>query len=89
MVRVHSGDPSLFGAIQEQMELLEREDIPCQVIPGVTAAMAAAAALGQELTLPEVTQTVILTRGGRAHPGARAGEASGPWPRTAAPWPFT
>ena len=61
-VRVHSGDPSLFGAIQEQMELLEREDIPCQVIPGVTAAMAAAAALGQELTLPEVTQTVILTR---------------------------
>ena len=62
VVRVHSGDPSLFGAIQEQMELLEREDIPCQVIPGVTAAMAAAAALGQELTLPEVTQTVILTR---------------------------
>ncbi len=62
VVRVHSGDPSLFGAIQEQMELLEREGIPCQVIPGVTAAMAAAAALGQELTLPEVTQTVILTR---------------------------
>ena len=44
------------------MEILERENIPCQVIPGVSAAFAAAAALGQELTLPEVTQTVILTR---------------------------
>jgi precorrin-4/cobalt-precorrin-4 C11-methyltransferase len=62
VVRVHSGDPSLYGAIQEQLEVLEREQIPCQVIPGVTAAFAAAAALAQELTLPEVTQTVILTR---------------------------
>jgi precorrin-4/cobalt-precorrin-4 C11-methyltransferase len=62
VVRVHSGDPALFGAIQEQMEVLEREAIPCVVIPGVTAAFAAAAALAQELTLPEVTQTVILTR---------------------------
>jgi precorrin-4/cobalt-precorrin-4 C11-methyltransferase len=62
VVRVHSGDPALFGAIQEQLEVLEREEIPCEVIPGVTAAFAAAAALAQELTLPEVTQTVILTR---------------------------
>jgi precorrin-4/cobalt-precorrin-4 C11-methyltransferase len=62
VVRVHSGDPSLFGAIQEQLEVLEREEVPCWVIPGVTAAFAAAAALAQELTLPEVTQTVILTR---------------------------
>jgi precorrin-4/cobalt-precorrin-4 C11-methyltransferase len=62
VVRVHSGDTALFSAIQEQLEILEQEDIPCQVIPGVTAAAAAAAALGQELTLPEVTQTVILTR---------------------------
>lgn len=62
VVRVHSGDTSLFSAMQEQLELLEREGIPSQVIPGVTAAAAAAAALGQELTLPEVTQTVILTR---------------------------
>jgi len=62
VVRVHSGDPALFGAIQEQLEILERENIPCLVIPGVSAAFAAAAALGQELTLPEVTQTVILTR---------------------------
>uniref|UniRef100_A0A7C3V5T1 Precorrin-4 C(11)-methyltransferase n=1 Tax=Desulfobacca acetoxidans TaxID=60893 RepID=A0A7C3V5T1_9BACT len=62
VVRVHSGDTSLFSAMQEQEEILEQAGIPCQVIPGVTAAAAAAAALGQELTLPEVTQTVILTR---------------------------
>ena len=62
VVRVHSGDPGLFGAIQEQLEVLERENVPFEVIPGVSAAFAAAAALAQELTLPEVTQTVILTR---------------------------
>jgi len=62
VVRVHSGDPSLFSAMQEQLALLEKEGIPCRVIPGVTAASAAAAALAQELTLPEVTQTVIFTR---------------------------
>ena len=62
VVRVHSGDPALFGAIQEQLEVLEQAEILCVVIPGVTAAFAAAAALAQELTLPEVTQTVILTR---------------------------
>jgi len=62
VVRVHSGDPALYGAIQEQLEVLEREAIPCGVIPGVSAAFAAAAALAQELTLPEVTQTVIFTR---------------------------
>jgi precorrin-4/cobalt-precorrin-4 C11-methyltransferase len=62
VVRVHSGDTSLYSAIHERLELLEGEGIPFQVIPGVTAAAAAAAALAQELTLPEVTQTVILTR---------------------------
>jgi precorrin-4/cobalt-precorrin-4 C11-methyltransferase len=62
VVRVHSGDPALFGAIQEQLEVLEGQGVPCEVIPGVSAAFAAAAALAQELTLPEVTQTVILTR---------------------------
>jgi precorrin-4/cobalt-precorrin-4 C11-methyltransferase len=62
VVRVHSGDTALFSAMQEQLEILEKEEVPCQVIPGVTAAAAAAAALAQELTLPEVTQTVILTR---------------------------
>jgi len=62
VVRVHSGDTALFSAMQEQLEILEQEEIPCQVIPGVTAASAAAAALAQELTLPKVTQTIILTR---------------------------
>lgn len=62
VVRVHSGDPSLYSAIQEQLLLLEQEGVPYQVIPGVTAAAAAAAALRQELTLPEISQTVIYTR---------------------------
>jgi precorrin-4/cobalt-precorrin-4 C11-methyltransferase len=62
VVRLHTGDPSLYGAIQEQMELLDRDGIPYQVVPGVSAAFAAAAVLKQELTLPEVSQTVILTR---------------------------
>jgi precorrin-4/cobalt-precorrin-4 C11-methyltransferase len=62
VVRVHSGDTAMFSAMQEQLEVLEQEGIPFEVIPGVTAAAALAAALAQELTLPEVTQTVILTR---------------------------
>ncbi len=62
VVRLHTGDPGLYGAIQEQIDRLEAEDIPYLVIPGVTAAFATAAALGREMTLPEVTQTVILTR---------------------------
>jgi|Deesub1362A_J573_1020465.scaffolds.fasta_scaffold01086_7 precorrin-4/cobalt-precorrin-4 C11-methyltransferase len=62
VVRLQSGDPGLFSAMQEQVDALQREGIPCRVIPGVTAASAVSAALAQELTLPEVTQTVILTR---------------------------
>lgn len=62
VVRLHTGDPSLYGAIAEQMEALHRRGIDCSVIPGVTAAFAAAAALGIEYTLPERTQTLILTR---------------------------
>ncbi len=61
-VRLHTGDPSIYGAIQEQMVELERLGIGYQVVPGVTSAFAAAATLKQELTLPEVTQTVIITR---------------------------
>jgi precorrin-4/cobalt-precorrin-4 C11-methyltransferase len=61
-VRLHTGDPSLYGAIQEQMLELDRLGIACAVVPGVTSAFAAAAVLRQELTLPEVSQTVILTR---------------------------
>jgi precorrin-4/cobalt-precorrin-4 C11-methyltransferase len=62
VVRLHTGDPSVYGAIQEQMEGLAARGIPYRVIPGVTSAFAAAAALNQELTLPGVSQTVILTR---------------------------
>ena len=62
VVRVHTGDPSIYGAIQEQMEALDRLGINYEVVPGVTSAFAAAAALKQELTLPEVSQTVIITR---------------------------
>jgi precorrin-4/cobalt-precorrin-4 C11-methyltransferase len=65
-VRLHTGDPSLYGAIREQMRLLDREGITYEVVPGVSSAFAAAAALKAELTVPEITQTVIFTRiGGR------------------------
>ena len=62
VARVHSGDPSLYGAIAEQMRKLDSLDIPYDVTPGVPAFAAAAAALKTEFTLPEVAQTVILTR---------------------------
>ncbi|MBW1956733.1 MAG: precorrin-4 C(11)-methyltransferase [Deltaproteobacteria bacterium] len=62
IVRLHTGDPSLYGAVFEQMAALKREKIPYQVVPGVTAAFAAAAALGIEYTLPEISQTLIITR---------------------------
>lgn len=62
VVRVHSGDPSLYGAIAEQMRKLDALSIPYDITPGVPAFAAAAAALKTEFTLPEVAQTVILTR---------------------------
>lgn len=62
VVRLHTGDPSLYGAIFEQMREIEKYDIDYEVVPGVTAAFAAAAAMGMEYTLPEMTQTLILTR---------------------------
>ncbi len=62
VVRLHTGDPSLYGAIFEQMQVLDEYSIPYQVIPGVTAAFASAAAMKMEYTLPEITQTLILTR---------------------------
>lgn len=62
VVRLHTGDPSLYGAIGEQMAALDRLDIPYTVIPGVSSFLAAAAALPTELTLPGVSQTVIITR---------------------------
>ena len=62
VVRLHTGDPALYGAIQEQMEALDAVGIDYAVIPGVTATFAAAASLKQELTLPGVSQTLTLTR---------------------------
>jgi precorrin-4/cobalt-precorrin-4 C11-methyltransferase len=62
VVRLHTGDPSFYGAISEQIEKLRDLHIPYEVVPGVSSAMAGAALLGQELTIPEVSQTVIFTR---------------------------
>lgn len=62
VARVHTGDPSLYGTVREQMLLLQADGIPCEVIPGVTAAFAAAAAAGISLTVPEAGQSLIITR---------------------------
>jgi precorrin-4/cobalt-precorrin-4 C11-methyltransferase len=62
VARVHTGDPSIFGSTAEQMRRLEALGIEYQIVPGVSSFTAAAAALGRELTLPELCQTVILTR---------------------------
>uniref|UniRef100_E1TIW5 Precorrin-4 C11-methyltransferase n=1 Tax=Burkholderia sp. (strain CCGE1003) TaxID=640512 RepID=E1TIW5_BURSG len=62
VARVHSGDPSLYGAIGEQIRRLRELAIPYEIVPGVTATAACAATLGCELTLPGISQTLILTR---------------------------
>ena len=62
VVRLHTGDPAIYGAIKEQMKALDQQDIPYLVVPGVSSATATAATLKAELTLPEVSQTVIITR---------------------------
>ena len=62
VVRLHSGDPSLYSAINEQMQLLSEADIPFEVVPGISAFQAAAASLKVELTVPGLVQTIILTR---------------------------
>lgn len=62
VVRLHDGDPSIYGAIREQTDNLKREGIEFDIVPGVTSFLASAAALGCELTLPGVTQTIIITR---------------------------
>lgn len=61
-VRLHTGDPSIYGAIQEQMDALDKKNITYDVIPGVSSFLATAAALKREYTLPDVSQTVIITR---------------------------
>jgi len=62
VVRLHTGDPSIYGAIQEQMDELNRRGIAYKVVPGVSSFLATAAALKQEYTLPGISQTVIITR---------------------------
>ncbi len=62
VVRLHDGDPSIFGALLEQAALLAEAGIPYETVPGVSSVLAAAAALDAELTIPDLTQTVILTR---------------------------
>jgi precorrin-4/cobalt-precorrin-4 C11-methyltransferase len=61
-IRFHDGDPGLFSTIREQIDKLERDGLQCQVIPGVTSLLGAAAAMNLELTLPGNTQTLIITR---------------------------
>ena len=62
VVRLHTGDPSLYGAIGEQMQLLDEANIPYAIVPGVSSFLAAAASLKREYTVPDGTQTVIITR---------------------------
>ncbi|MEW5322299.1 precorrin-4 C(11)-methyltransferase [Geobacillus thermoleovorans] len=62
VVRVHTGDPSIYGATLEQIALLKEDGIEVEIVPGVSSAFAAAAAVQAELTVPELTQTVIFTR---------------------------
>ena len=78
-VRVHTGDASIYGAIREQLDALDRMGIAHEVVPGVSSFLAAAAALQKEYTLPDVSQTVILTRmaGRTPVPNRIAGSSSG------------
>ena len=62
VARVHTGDPSMYGATSEQMALLDKDGIEYEVVPGISSAMAAAAALKTEFTFPDVSQTAIFTR---------------------------
>lgn len=62
VVRLHTGDPAMYGAIMEQMALLKERNIDVEIVPGVSSVFASAAAVGAELTIPDLTQTVILTR---------------------------
>ena len=62
VVRLHTGDPSIYGAIREQMDELEKRGIDFEIIPGVSSFVAAASRIKAEFTLPGVSQTIIITR---------------------------
>ncbi len=75
IVRLHSGDPSVYGAIQEQLDWCRSNGRSVEIVPGVTSVAAAAAALGRELTVPGLSQSVVLTRlAGRTAASMRPGE---------------
>jgi len=74
VARIHSGDPALWGAVQEQRELCDELGLPHETIPGVSAYSAVAALAGRELTVPELAQSVILTRLGGGKTPMPAGE---------------
>ncbi|MGN6349352.1 MAG: precorrin-4 C(11)-methyltransferase [Candidatus Nitrosocosmicus sp.] len=61
-IRFHDGDPGIFSTIREQIDKLERDEINCEVVPGITSLLGAAASMNLELTLPGITQTIIITR---------------------------
>jgi precorrin-4/cobalt-precorrin-4 C11-methyltransferase len=61
-IRFHDGDPAIFSTIREQIDKLERDGLHCKVVPGITALLAAASELNTELTVPGITQTIIITR---------------------------
>lgn len=63
VVRLHTGDPCIYGAIQEQMAIMEKHGMSCHITPGISSFQAAAAQLKSQFTIPEKTQTIILTRG--------------------------
>jgi precorrin-4/cobalt-precorrin-4 C11-methyltransferase len=84
VARVHSGDPSLYGAIAEQIRRLNAAGVDYQVVPGVSAYAAMAAAIGQELTIPEVAQSIVLTRMSMQSTSMPAGETLANFGRTGA-----
>lgn len=84
VARVHSGDPALYGATAEQIRRLRSEGIDYDITPGVSAYSAAAAALGQELTIPEIAQSLVLTRMSMKSTDMPAGETLDNFGRTGA-----
>jgi precorrin-4/cobalt-precorrin-4 C11-methyltransferase len=74
VARIHSGDPSIYGAVMEQIELCEELGLEWEIVPGVSSLGAAAAAIGRELTVPEISQSVILTRRASRTPMPRGEE---------------
>ena len=87
VIRLHTGDPCLYGAIAEQIAALAERGVGAVIVPGVSSVFAAAAALGRELTLPGVSQSVVLTRTPGRTP-MPAGETAAAFARTGATLAF-